>query len=819
METGAFTVGDWPSMTLAAQILFGSVFCKIFGLSFVSLRWATLVTSLVGSLSLYALAKRFTTSRALAAMLSLTWFFNPVALSLSFTFMTEIYFQTTFVLALYGFVRIIETDKMRYYIWATVFSVLATLVRQPGLLIPFAFGLAMINVSKGWRQAVQKMTPFAITLLVYLIYDFWLKSNGLETDNAGRLGKALTAFFTQRFEHYYYQIVNLLLFPGLFLLPLLIVLLPALQRANRPSKLFYWLTIPLFILFLSFDFSNFPVGNIFYNFGLGPKILKDSYWGDNLNPMLPSWAWQIFKIVAFPAMLLTGLLWQRQRTVNLFRTLQGLTLKVDQARLALTFFLIIYSCFILVLDSFFDRYLLPLIPCLGLLILPGHFTFQKKYLLTGVGFLSLYAFFAITATHDYLSWNKARWEAYKFLTEEKEVRPNYIDAGFEINAWYEAGASRPNVKGQKSWWFVSDDDYVLSFGPIEGFRRYHAFPYHRWLPPGRDSIFILWHDTGGARPYDYFPLRVDAEKTTSDGVYFLSTEYDIEFTGAPARNNELPRSGENGFKLTSERPFALTLRYRELQPGERFVFSIWRYGTYNGVGIVFSSDYGNLFYRFETNNIVEKDDKGWEKLELGVTLPEDIKFKKAASYIWNTGGEDVWLDDFEVQRLPPLKKVEPTILYREDALVKIGAEEMTVEGDYLLDEVAGIRFGNADLRTSAKAHTGSYSIQMNDEKTFAWNVRYNDVETFDEFKISLWQYGAPNSLGIVFSTIDGESFYVFEKKNIVASSVDGWRKLELHITIPEGSKFTEAASYLWNHGGQQVWIDDLEIRRRKSSKN
>ena len=216
LEEGTFTPGDWPSMTLVSQIFWGSAFCRLFGLSFVSLRWATLILALIGTVGLYKLSTRFTTNRDLALLLTLTWFFNPVALCLSFTFMTEVYFQTAFVLGVYSFIRLIETRKRKYYFWATLFSVLATLVRQPGLLLPFVFGISMINVAQSWKKSLQKLLPFGITLAVYLLYNGWLSFQGLKSGNDERMMEAVTTFFSLSADHYYYQVANLLLFPGFF---------------------------------------------------------------------------------------------------------------------------------------------------------------------------------------------------------------------------------------------------------------------------------------------------------------------------------------------------------------------------------------------------------------------------------------------------------------------------------------------------------------------------------------------------------------------------------------------------------------------------
>ena len=118
--------------------------------------------------------------------------------------------------------------------------------------------------------------------------------------------------------------------------------------------------------------------------------------------------------------------------------------------------------------------------------------FNKITTVLAVSALLLLAAFSITATHDYLSWNRARWQALDYLTEEKNIPPNRIDGGFEFNGWHKPG---PKDNGPwKSWWWVDRDDFVIAFGDLPNFTKENGFPFVRWLPPGMDSVFVLKHE-------------------------------------------------------------------------------------------------------------------------------------------------------------------------------------------------------------------------------------------------------------------------------------------------------------------------------------
>ena len=102
--------------------------------------------------------------------------------------------------------------------------------------------------------------------------------------------------------------------------------------------------------------------------------------------------------------------------------------------------------------------------------------------------LLLLAVFSTSATHDYLSWNRARWDALDFLVHEQGVSPHRIDGGFEFNGWHFDPGSETRPK--RRWW-VHDDTYMVAFGPVRGYESIKRFVYDRWLSMDEGSILIL----------------------------------------------------------------------------------------------------------------------------------------------------------------------------------------------------------------------------------------------------------------------------------------------------------------------------------------
>ena len=164
---------------------------------------------------------------------------------------------------------------------------------------------------------------------------------------------------------------------------------------------------------------------------------------------------------------------------------------------------VVYAAAVLFLGSlihtqyYFDRYLLVVVPfAIAALAATTHAAWTR----TAVGLLSVLAYYAIAGTHDYLAWNRARYAGLAELAAAG-VPPEQIDGGMEYNGWAlaaalnrwpsdaEARIGQPPTR--KSWWWVVDDRFVVSFRPLPGYEVRQSLPYPRWLPPGTARVVVL----------------------------------------------------------------------------------------------------------------------------------------------------------------------------------------------------------------------------------------------------------------------------------------------------------------------------------------
>src|SRR6186713_2191344 len=143
-ETHHLVLKGWTSMPLLIQLYWGFLFCKIFGFSFTVLRYSTLVLGLAGVMGSYFLMKEFSANRKVCFFAALIVLLNPIYLNLSNTFMTDVPFTSLLIFSILFFVRACKTGRSRQILLGLVFAVLATLIRQLGLLAVGAFSIAWL---------------------------------------------------------------------------------------------------------------------------------------------------------------------------------------------------------------------------------------------------------------------------------------------------------------------------------------------------------------------------------------------------------------------------------------------------------------------------------------------------------------------------------------------------------------------------------------------------------------------------------------------------------------------------------------------------
>lgn len=517
---GDFQPVGWMSMPFISQAMWGALFCLPSGFSFTALRFSTLTLSWIGLAGFYVLIRQLGQDRRMAFLCALLLAFNPVYFALSNSFMTDVPFAAMSILSILFYVRYFQTESIATLAFALAMTIVATLCRQLGLAMPLAFTLTLL-LKHGLQKhnLARALIPSVVTVGVYAGYNHWLKVTGrmpaiyneqtdILLDILRKPGTIPRQFVREAW--------NALMYLGCFLLPLLLLLLPS----GKQILARWWVkaALGIFIIWSVARFVTHPLlmpfqGNILDPRGIGPLLLQDGYFPYFRHVLpLPSAFWVVVTLLSFAGaailicycfVLIPDLFFaapletvdnQRswRRVFSRWRIKDRLESTDCTVAAFLLFCALIYMA-PLVICGFYDRYLITaivfLIGFLAAAMPAAEKAARRWQWIAVICLLACSAAYAVAGTRDYLTWNRTRWFALGDLQRDK-IPPQSIDGGFEFNAWY---FYNPNYKpsSDKSYWWVIDNQYMLSFGDTPGFTEFREYDYTRWLPPSNGKILVL----------------------------------------------------------------------------------------------------------------------------------------------------------------------------------------------------------------------------------------------------------------------------------------------------------------------------------------
>ncbi|GAA0729714.1 hypothetical protein GCM10009430_40130 [Aquimarina litoralis] len=221
--------------------------------------------------------------------------------------------------------------------------------------------------------------------------------------------------------------------------------------------------------------------NIWIDFGIGPTTLTDI--GANYTytptPNAPMFFWWIITgIGVFSSIALLF------RGISLGRKVFEKKVIRSEVIFSCVFSIIYLAPFLVA--GVYDRYLLPLFPIVIVFLasyeinpLPNKISKYAAFV-----FLGLISWFSVCGTHDYLSWNRVRWDAINRLLDAG-VPTNKIQGGAEFVTWYHFSEAK------KRWWEDVTPVYTLVFSADTGNPIHEKLSYSRWLP-GEGVMYVTY---------------------------------------------------------------------------------------------------------------------------------------------------------------------------------------------------------------------------------------------------------------------------------------------------------------------------------------
>jgi hypothetical protein len=488
--TGLLQMLPWTGASLVLQAGYGAALCRTFGFSFEVLRLSTVVLAASGA-GAFVLLQRALGLRGGALLLgTLLFALNPLFVNLAFTFMTDVPFVVAATWAGYAYALGLGERSARRVFLGSLAASAAFLIRQHGIFVALAgAATALLDRERPLGPRLRlAATALVLPALTFVLFHLWLFDvQGVPSGYTNKLSEAhrVTAV----------GLVNCafrgLEYLGLFVAPLALAL-PLRGPLRRGALAATALLAALAgALYLREGTLMFSLTNVLYDLGLGPLSLRDTlFLGEPPTVHVGRWLQIPLTAVAVGAGGVMAAAWAaavlRPRSPG-------------HAFVALAA-LFLFASSLLHTRYYFDRYLLAVVPFLVATLAASD---RLRRLPLAVALACVLGWYAVAGTHDYLAWNRARWDALDRLTITG-TPATAIDGGMEFNAWLLAPTLnrwpsdedvRPGQPDDRhSWWWVVDDRYVVAFRPLRGYHVREELPFTRWLVPAFDRLFLLERD-------------------------------------------------------------------------------------------------------------------------------------------------------------------------------------------------------------------------------------------------------------------------------------------------------------------------------------
>ena len=490
-RTEIFYFSNWIAIPFISQFLIGVSITKIFGFSFFGLRFITILMSFVNLFTLYKIVDSFNFKENLKLISLLIFAFNPLTISLGNTFLPDVYILFFALISFYFMLNKINKGGGYNFIFFIIFTLLGTVNRQTGILIPFIFLILFYILSeKNIKNLLISFLPFSLNLIALLGVEIILKGKGVLPDNynlqLSRIIDSVTYPTFSTLQQIGINFVTSCICLGIFILPLTISNfrnhLKQIQQFVVIKWGFYLFLIIIICKVLFTGLINPFIGNMFYPFGTGPILLT----GFNTDKI------KTYSIFGKLILILLNILGGISFYFSFFSIVKSINLKsISSDNWLNLFFVLLFLIYLIPLCFNYtnDRYLLFLLPFFIVSYCKYSECNFNLFLFT-LTFCPI-LFFSVASNYDYFRINDAKWNALNTLTNKKLVLPQNIDGGFEFNGWYLSESINYDPSHEERWWWIANDEYILSPYMKRGYFIEEKIPFKNMISYPFDELYIL----------------------------------------------------------------------------------------------------------------------------------------------------------------------------------------------------------------------------------------------------------------------------------------------------------------------------------------
>ncbi|MBV9441433.1 MAG: hypothetical protein JO217_01940, partial [Acidobacteriaceae bacterium] len=456
-ETGHFAYNGWGAVTVGWQALWGALFVKLLGFSFIHVRLSMLPVSIASVYLFHQILIRFEISRANALFGTLVLGLSPVFMAMAASFLTDLPGLFSTLLCLYLCQRTLaaRTDPtaLAWLSVAIVSNVASGTARQTGwlgvlVMVPSTLWLLRSRRGLFWMGGLLWVASVGAVFLT--MHWFYQQPYFIEINSPHHFGRtAIKQFLLRNADQGPKAFLCLLL----LVLPVLAVWLPLARSMSR--RRFAWLSLTAVVLLIGALLYAGTHGKL--NTWLAPWLLHViGYMGTPGAGNIPGWHaapfgyWQRIPITAF--VIGSALIF----FLDLF---QRLALRAQESKISaklpwrqILWLIVPYTigymgALSMAAALIFDRYLLAA-QAVAIILLLGYYqdfvTPQINPLgsrsvigrIPLVSWLVLFLFtcYSVAGIHDWFALDRARLDAAQEVRRSGVPRVA-IAGGFEYDAW------------------------------------------------------------------------------------------------------------------------------------------------------------------------------------------------------------------------------------------------------------------------------------------------------------------------------------------------------------------------------------------------
>jgi hypothetical protein len=469
--TGKIVYSKLIAIPFLSQFGIGILYSKIVGFSFLKLRLLSMLVSSFSIFFFYTLIQNFLSNKVFLFLACIFFVFNPLFLTISNTFLPDVYILLWGLISIYFIVKFIYTENKYYYLLFLIISVIGTTTRQSGILIPFVFGVCFIFKNKkriNYKTISVALFPLIINFSALYIFQNIAKSAHFLPMNYNlqlfSLKRAILNAPLHLISTTTYYFFTSLICLSLFVFPIVLSQFKKIKTLTLNSKINRLILVFLLFFFVVkiLVFKSFTpfVGNIFQLHGIGP-IIMTGYNSDLME------VHSISQKLIFGCLSFIGTISFYSFLILIFDFIKSEKNQNVKNIIFILGLLIVLYLLLISVNYANDRYLLFILPfyiLLNILFLDGLNNYKFKWMIL------FCIFFSVVIVKDYFQINDAKWKAIHFVEDELNVTESKIDAGLEYNAFANEHKTLKFKSDKKRWWWIVDDQYIIS--PIQHFRNY-----------------------------------------------------------------------------------------------------------------------------------------------------------------------------------------------------------------------------------------------------------------------------------------------------------------------------------------------------------